>query len=197
MVPRENRRKVSKKLFWRFFDDFLTFFGLRENCQKRRTTFWHFLTIFDVFWLSAGPFGNPLMEVPHTGDLMFRALNRYTKSPLQDSVIIFSTPGMGGNLRFTAQIPEFSANVSSPQGGKSTDFSAGKCHLLYFCSGSRVSEISSRAFPELPQTPSVRLGPFFFSRKWPSHWPTRGLVMKFPAVPRVLPLIYWHTDIGG
>ena len=24
------------------------------------------------------------------------------------------------------------ANVSNPQGGKSTDFSAGKCHLLYF-----------------------------------------------------------------
>ena len=33
---------------------------------------------------------------------------------------------------FTAQITGFPANVSNPQGGKSTDFSAGKCHLLYF-----------------------------------------------------------------
>ena len=33
-----------------------------------------------------------------------------------------------GNLRFTAQIRVFSANVSNPQGGKSTNFSAGKCH---------------------------------------------------------------------
>ena len=63
---------------------------------------------------------------------MFRGnLNRYTKRPLQDSAIIFSTPGWG-NLRFTAQITGFPANVSNPQGGKSTDFSAGQCHLLYF-----------------------------------------------------------------
>ena len=37
-----------------------------------------------------------------------------------------------GNLRFTAQITGFPQNVINPQGGKSTDFSAGKCHLLYF-----------------------------------------------------------------
>ena len=58
-------------------------------------------------------------------------LNRCTKRPPQDSVIILSTPGTG-NLRFTAQITGFPAYVSNPQGGKSTNFSAGKCHLLYF-----------------------------------------------------------------
>ena len=43
----------------------------------------------------------------------------------------FPLPGWG-NLCSTAQVTGFPANVSNPQGGKSTDFSAGKCHLLYF-----------------------------------------------------------------
>ena len=41
-------------------------------------------------------------------------LNRYTKRPLQDSGIIFSTSGWG-NLRFAVQITGFPANVSNPQ----------------------------------------------------------------------------------
>ena len=59
-------------------------------------------------------------------------LNRCTrKRPLQDSAIIFFTLWQG-NLHCTAQVTEFPANFSNPQDGKSTDFSAGKCHLLYF-----------------------------------------------------------------
>ena len=44
----------------------------------------------------------------------------------------FSPLSGWGNLRFTVQITGYPANVSNPQGGKSTDFSAGKCYLLYF-----------------------------------------------------------------
>ena len=58
------------------------------------------------------------------------SLNRYTKKTLQDSANIFSTPGMGKSAFYCAN--HRVANVSNPQGGKSTDFSAGKCHLLYF-----------------------------------------------------------------
>ena len=61
-------------------------------------------------------------------------LNRYTKRPLQDSAIIFPLSGWG-NLRFTGANHRVPANVINPQGGKSTDFSAGKCHLLYFVVG--------------------------------------------------------------
>ena len=46
---------------------------------------------------------------------------------------VWGFPILGwGNLRFTAQITGFSADVSNPQGGKPTKFwiSAGKCHLL-------------------------------------------------------------------
>ena len=72
------------------------------------------------------------MKILHVGSHQFRGnVNRYTKRPLQDSAIIFPFSDLG-NLRFTAQIAGFPANVSNPQGGKSTDFSAGKCHLLYF-----------------------------------------------------------------
>ena len=56
-VPRENCRKVSKKLFdtfWRFFWRFLPCAKIVEKCRK---TFWHFLTIFDAFW--RGPFPPP------------------------------------------------------------------------------------------------------------------------------------------
>ena len=57
--------------------------------------------------------------------------NRYTKRPLQDSAIIFSTPGMGESAFFCSN-HRVSCKCSNPQDGKSTDFSAGKCHLLYF-----------------------------------------------------------------
>ena len=44
--------------FWKF----LTFFALRENCRKvLRKYFWHFLTIFDVFFAVA-PFRWPLLR---------------------------------------------------------------------------------------------------------------------------------------
>ena len=36
------------------------------------------------------------------------------------------------NLHFTAQITRFPEKFSNPQRGKSKDFSAGKCYLLYF-----------------------------------------------------------------
>ena len=42
-----------------------------------------------------------------------------TQKWLKDGVLLHKSQG-------------FLANVSNPQGGKSTDFSAGKCHLLYF-----------------------------------------------------------------
>ena len=62
-----------------------------------------------------------------------RTFNRYTKRPLQDSAIIFSTHGMGESAFYCAkQITVFPADFCTPQGGKSTDFSGGKCHLLYF-----------------------------------------------------------------
>ena len=54
LVPRENCRKVST-IFLRLFDDFWLFFPCAKNLSRSvKKYFWHFLTIFDVFW--RGPF---------------------------------------------------------------------------------------------------------------------------------------------
>ena len=71
----------------------------------------------------------------------------------------------------TAQIKEFPAKVSNPQGGKSTGFSTGNCHLLYFAvvpeslnqepfNGPFLNGLFSREFPE-------GNGPLVHSGKWP------------------------------
>ena len=48
-------------------------------------------------------------------------------------ILRYFSPLLGWrNLHFTAQITGFPEIFSNPQRGKSKDFSAGKCHLLYF-----------------------------------------------------------------
>ena len=56
-----------RKTFWHFLTIFDVFCPCAKIVEKCRKTFWHFLTIFDVFWcgpFSAGPFCNPLKKTP-------------------------------------------------------------------------------------------------------------------------------------
>ena len=48
-------------------------------------------------------------------------------------ILRYISPPLGGAIFiFVAQITGFREKFSNPQGGKSKDFSAGKCHLLDF-----------------------------------------------------------------
>ena len=81
MVPRENCRKVSKN-FLTLFDDVWRFLPCARSAEKCWKTFWHFLTIFDVFltWpLSAGPFCNPLILAWEPRNLLSDLLLSYLK----------------------------------------------------------------------------------------------------------------------
>ena len=73
-------------------------------------------------------------------------LNRYTKRPRFCEIL------GRGNLRYTEKITGFPANIRNPQGGKSTDFSVGKCHLLYFA----VVPESLKNLSDRPKYPPYR-----------------------------------------
>ena len=113
--------------------------------------------------------------VPKTSPALDRGnLNRYTTRPLQDSAILFPLSGWG-NLRFTVQITGFPANVSNPRGGKSRDFSAGKCRdLRYFIvvpgSLTGARDILEGEIPEC----CARLG-------WPRRSPTAKVSYLWPT----------------
>ena len=60
-----------------------------------------------------------------------RTLNH--ERPLQDSAILFSTPGMDGGIGILlGKSQGFLKFSATPRVENQTDFSAGKCHLLYF-----------------------------------------------------------------
>ena len=65
--------------------------------------------------------------------------NRYTKRPLQDSAIIFSTPGMGGSAFYCAN-HRVSCKCQQPPGWKIHSFFRWKMPFAVFRSGSGVSD---------------------------------------------------------
>ena len=76
-------------------------------------------------------------------------LNRYTKRPLQDSAIIFSTPGWG-NLRFYCANHRVSCKCQQPPGRKIHRFFRWKMPFAVFRSGSGVSESAEEVLRKVP-----------------------------------------------
>ena len=72
--------------------------------------------------------------------------NRYTKRPLQDSAIIFSTPGMGESAFYCAN-HRVSCKCQQPPGWKIHRFFRWKMPFAVFRSGSGVSERTPVFFP--------------------------------------------------
>ena len=93
--------------------------------------------------------------------------NRYTKRPLQDSAIIFSTPGMGGSAFYCAN-HRVSCKCQQPPGWKIHRFFRWKMPFAVFRSGSGISEFIKEPKSE-PETLELLSGNCNWNRTRPSE----------------------------